>query len=198
MRRFYVQPNPTVSRDISALPVARVIEWRAERKYDPTVKFRGHIDGLIVQSRGQVFPSPCTRCSEGRGPFAGCVAATSPQGKVLRGGTCGNCIWTNPVCSIRDFDTEKYSPPASTREQAHPRQRRPRNSSTKMQNEVPQLLANSPKRPNEANDSPAKVNKPSTQPKNCSQTRKVETLFSFVEVIHERALYTARRLYCSF
>lgn len=104
----YLQPHlvahkgPTIPstgwvRQLITLPQLRELDWNltwlADHPFSDSQP--RDISALIVQVTGDVAPTPCTRCRDGRGPFTSCVMVSTKahSGPLTAIFSCANCFY---------------------------------------------------------------------------------------------------------
>ncbi len=97
------------------LPKVRELKWN-----EPWIARNPFLDAnprdvasLIMQVTGDDAPVTCTKCAEGKGPYAGCVVVTrqappEPQLNII---SCANCYYHSgqTYCSLQEHLKQRFT-----------------------------------------------------------------------------------------
>lgn len=108
-------PDKGWVKELLPLPRVRNLRWNPDRASDWHETHPRDISCMIIQVTGDAAPQPCSKCANGKGPFAGCVVISrdAPPHVRARMVSCANCNYHNRQvdCSLIDWVVSRPQPP---------------------------------------------------------------------------------------
>lgn len=115
LKKTTTVPNHGWVKELLPLPRVRDLRFNPNRRSDFSETNPRDISCMIIQLTGEEAPSPCSKCSEGRGQFSSCVVISrdAPPEVRARMVSCANCNYHNRQsdCSIIKWVVGRQQPP---------------------------------------------------------------------------------------